>query len=362
MVRLIKIIIHAILLALIIIIIAPLSFCEPKETEEIIRKEKVLSDKGIYVTYWTTEYPPRYTKIKNQAIEAGYNTLVIDIKRKIENQVLPLIKNKTLNHEHKISPDPWLTKLVKDLHDEGFIVVGRLVVFKDDHLAIARPDLQIKTKNNKYYRDLKGGRWVDPYSPEVRLYNEYIAEIAAKSGVDEIQFDYIRFPAEGGAYNIKLDYQDKRSRVDVINQFLKDVRKRVKKYNTSIAVDIFGITAWQQEYDISLLGQSIEAMAEIVDVICPMFYPSHFHSGYDGFKNPGEHPYYFVNTGVKKALSMIGSREAKLNPWIQGFALGTNNFGTNYMQQQINACTNEGVTKFLIWNAGNRYDYMPNLK
>ncbi|NQU17506.1 MAG: hypothetical protein HQ564_05515, partial [Candidatus Saganbacteria bacterium] len=312
-----------------------------------------------YVSYWTTQYKPRFDRIKKQAKAAGFNTLVIDIKTIIEKQIMPFIKNETMDYEIIVHPDPWLSQLVKELHQEGFIVVGRVVVFKDDHLAIARPDLQIKTKNNKYYRDRKGGRWVDPYSPEVRLYNEYIAEIAAKSGIDEIQFDYIRFPAEGAAYNIKSDYQDGRSRVDIINQFLKDVNKRVKSYKVSLAVDIFGVTAWQKRADIETLGQSIEAMAELVDVICPMFYPSHFHSGYDGIKNPGEHPYYFVNTGVKKALQMIGSREAKLSPWIQGFALGTNNFGRNYIQQQINACTNESVTKFLIWNAGNRYDYLP---
>ncbi|OGC03646.1 hypothetical protein A2276_07255 [candidate division WOR-1 bacterium RIFOXYA12_FULL_43_27] len=313
-----------------------------------IAKEKRTADKGLYITYWISQTRNRFDYIKKQAKAAGFNTLIIDVKQKIEAPLIPLVKSRSLNDRYEVQADPWLTQLVKELHEEGFIVSGRIVVFKDDHLAIARPDLAITG-----YRDRKGGRWVSPHLKEVRLYNALIAEIAAKSGIDEVQFDYIRFPAEGAIPT------DRRSKVDAINQFLKEAKERLQKYDVSIAVDIFGVTAWQSDFDIKTLGQSIEAMAEYIDVLCPMLYPSHFHNGYDGFANPGDHPYYFINSGVAKSLELIGDKKVKLVPWLQGFALGTNNFGKNYIQQQINACTDEGVSSFLIWNAGNRYDSLP---
>lgn len=328
--------------------------------EKIIpKKTKVCSDKGLYVTQWVAQTPRRFSQIKAQAKQAGLNTIVIDIKQKIENPITELAKQKKLSLTANVTPDAWLKNVVSELHKEDFIVSGRIVVFKDDHLAIARPDLAIKRADGKLYTDRKGGRWVDPYSSEVRIYNQLIAKIAAISGIDEVEYDYVRFPAEQGADKIISSFYDKRSKVDVINGFLKDTKQVLEKYNVSLAVDIFGVTAWQSTTDIVTLGQSIEAMAEYIDVICPMLYPSHFHRGYDGYANPGEEPYYFINTGVKKCNEILAGKKVKLVPWIQGFALGTKNFGPSYIAKQVKACNDEGIDSYLIWNAGNRYDQLP---
>jgi hypothetical protein len=87
-----------------------------------------------------------------------------------------------------------------------------------------------------------------------------------------------------------------------------------------------------------------------------MFYPSHFHAGYDGYANPGSYPYYFVNTGVKKAKEILSGEATILVPWIQGFNLRSPNFGPGYMLEQIKACKDEGVDRYLIWNARNDYE------
>ena len=39
--------------------------------------------------------------------------------------------------------------------------------------------------------------WTDPSNPKVQEYDIALAKHATESGVDEIQFDYVRFPAEG---------------------------------------------------------------------------------------------------------------------------------------------------------------------
>ncbi|MFC1568234.1 putative glycoside hydrolase [Candidatus Margulisiibacteriota bacterium] len=333
-----------------------LSFCSEARPLGRTTKPKRRSERGVYLTSYTASSPVAMARIKEQAQKSGLNTFVIEAKSVLKKPLLALARERKLSAKTKVAPDPWLSQIVEDLHKDGFIVSVRLVVFKDDHLIIARPDLAIRVKGGQLYRDLMEGRWCDPYSDEVRLYNELIAEVAALSGVDEVQFDYIRFPAEGKAHLAYYPfYKEGVSRPEIINEFLRSARERLKKYNVSIAVDIFGVTAWQSVNDKETLGQDLKGMAQYIDVLSPMFYPSHFHSGYDDFANPGAHPYYFVNTGVKKARQILSNEAVSVVPWIQGFNLRSPNFGPGYMWEQIRACRNEGVNAFLVWNANNDY-------
>jgi len=333
-----------------------LSFGFKETIEEIIPRQKKRSERGIYVTAYVAQLPKRFNALKTQIKKADLNTLVIDAKEIISKPYLELAKKKELTPATKATPSPWLAKLAQELHQEGFILTARIVVFKDDHLVLSRPDLGVKI-NGGLYRDRKGGKWADPYSDEVRLYNALIAESAALSGVDEVQFDYIRFPAEGSArYATYPHMKEGISRVDIICQFLKEVRERTEKYKTSLAVDIFGVTAWQSKVDIASLGQDLKRMAPYLDVLSPMLYPSHFHNGYDGVANPGAYPYYFVNTGVKQGKVILSGEATVLVPWIQAFNMKSPNYGPNYIREQVKACRDEGLKGFLLWNARNDYD------
>ncbi|MFH1387284.1 MAG: putative glycoside hydrolase [bacterium] len=329
---------------------------ETTNGETILPKKKTISDKGVYVTATMANLPVRFGRLRAGAKKSGINTLVIDVKEIIAKPLFELIKDKKLTPGTKAAADPWLKKLTKELHDEGFIVSARIVVIKDDHLVLARQDLGVKVAGGGLYRDLKGGKWADPYSDEVRLYNELIAETAALSGVDEVQFDYIRFPAEGGARNAVYPHiKEGVTRVDIICEFLRGVKERLTKYNTSIAVDIFGVTAWQSKNDIAALGQDLKRMAPYLDVISPMLYPSHFHAGYDGYGNPGSYPYYFMNAGVARAKEILSGEAVALVPWIQGFNLRSPNYGPNYILEQIKGCKDAEIERYLIWNARNDY-------
>lgn len=344
------------MIALLGLIFFALSFSFNK-VEEAPYKQKRISQRGIYITAYMAQLPVRFGYIKEQAKKAGINTLVIDAKEILSKPYLELAIKHELTAETRAAPSPWLSKLTSELHSEGFIVTARIVAFKDDHLVLSRPDLGVKVGGDGLYRDRKGGKWADPYSDEVRLYNELIAESAALSGADEIQFDYIRFPAEGAAQYAYYPHEKEGvTRVDIICEFLKNVRERVGRYNTSLAVDIFGVTAWQSKNDIENLGQDLKRMAKYLDVLSPMFYPSHFHSGYDGFANPGSYPYYFVNNGIKKSREILSVEATVLVPWIQGFNLKSPNFGPNYILEQIKAANDEGVEGYLIWNARNDYE------
>src|SRR5256885_9292538 len=50
--------------------------------------------------------------------------------------------------------------------------------------------------------------WTDPSNPKVQDYDVALAKYVAGLGVDEIQFDYVRFPAEGDQKDAQFVYQN----------------------------------------------------------------------------------------------------------------------------------------------------------
>lgn len=330
--------------------------------EEIPDRERELagkktSERGIYITGTTAQRSAFFKQLRDRAKRVGINTLVIDIKSFLARPFMDLARRHALLSTSSAEASPWLTQLVQNLHAEGFRVSGRIVVFKEDHLVLARPDLGVRNRaTGGTWTDRKGGRWADPYSDEVQHFNFLISLAAAKSGIDEIQFDYIRFPTDGSIGTLSYAHADSRSHVKVIMDFLRKVRTGVEPYRTSLALDIFGVTAWQSKVDVLHLGQDLRELSHYLDVVSPMLYPSHFHSGYDGFANPGSHPYYFMNKGVLKSQEILAGLPVKVVPWIQGFNLRSPNYGSGYIREQIRAIQDTGINNYLIWNARNVYD------
>src|SRR6185436_15037970 len=53
--------------------------------------------------------------------------------------------------------------LIKELHDRGIYVIGRVTVFQDPILAKAHPDWALRSKSKGgLWRDKKGLAWMDP--------------------------------------------------------------------------------------------------------------------------------------------------------------------------------------------------------
>ncbi len=114
------------------------------------------------------------------------------------------------------------------------------------------------------------------------------AEAACKAGYKEIQLDYIRFNDHGILK--KLSFKEK---YEIVTKVVNEVKGRVNKYNVRIAVDVFGRIPLNIDDPIA---QKMEVFAEIVEVICPMAYPSHYTWSNKMMKDP----YYTVHlTSVK---------------------------------------------------------------
>src|SRR5207253_9412288 len=101
--------------------------------------------------------------------------------------------------------------MMADLKARGVYTVARIVTFKDNILATARPDLAIlDTRTGKPWIDRENLAWVDPFREEVWAYNIAIAREAVRRGFDEVQFDYVRFPTDAKLGAAKYDRRNHR--------------------------------------------------------------------------------------------------------------------------------------------------------
>jgi len=117
-----------------------------------------------------------------------------------------------------------------------------------------------------------------------------------------------------------------------------------------ISVDVYGFTVW---YEFGQwLGQDIEAMSSIVHVLCPMVYPSHYgRKFFEGNIDPGDY-YAIVIESNRRALM---KSHAVVRPYLQAFNMLSPGWGYTYIQRQIEACTDSGVSGYIWWNAGRDY-------
>ena len=313
--------------------------------------EKPEHIRGIYLTA-STVASKRFPDIIQKLVESEGNAVVMDIELsggrlafEPENEFLKSINagSATLNN---------FKEIINYLHNKGIYAIARQVVFNDPYISVKRPDWRI---NYRWWNGLYDYRWLDPSKPGVQYYNLMTMEEVAKLGFDEIQFDYIRFPATN---HYVLDYAYDESRFntsDVINLFLERARKVADKYDIDLSVDTFGGIVWG-DTDWRIVGQKVEELAEFVDVIYPMTYPSHYSPGFYGIYNMYYEPYDIVHDSIEKFVEKANGK-AEIRPYIQGFRLKAYNFGKKYIADQIQAGYDAGATGFAVWNASNNYDY-----
>jgi hypothetical protein len=249
---------------------------------------------------------------------------------------------------------PDLAGLLSTLRQRGIYTIARIVVFKDDPLATARPDLAVHRRDGSIYRDREGLAWTDPHHTQVRAYNIGVAREVAEAGFDEIQFDYARLPDATGLVYREPDTMQ--NRVAAIDGFLREARAALVPYNVFLAIDIFGYVCWNP--DDTRIGQQLERIAEIVDYISPMLYPSSFQFGIPGYRNPVQHPYEIVHRSLERALERTRLPAVRFRPWLQAFpdyAFGGRPFTGSEVRAQIEAAESIGANGWMLWNPHNRY-------
>ena len=287
--------------------------------------------------------------------QAGGNAVVFDIKDSDGSINIPFdhpLAKKVKNH-----PITNLPKYVRFLHSLDMHVIARQALFRDDNIAQNHSQLAVQSRSmHQPWRENGKLVWSDSSNKEVQDYNIALAKYVATSGVDEIQFDYVRFPAEGNQADAEFAFQKdpKLHRDDVIANFLDRAYTQLHPMGVLVSLDVFGIMAWQRQVDLSHTGQDIAKMAKHSDVISPMIYPSHFF-GMDGYAAPGDAPEHFISVSMDRFEKVTAGTGVVLRPWLQAFRWRTKTYSPEYILKQVSSSHAHHGDGFLFWNAANDY-------
>jgi len=138
--------------------------------------------------------------------EVGGNAVVFDIKDSDGSVTIPYEHPLLGQHNVYIHDVP---KLVHFLHQQNMHAIARIAIFRDERLVKAHPELAVQSRrNHTAWRENGKLVWTDPSQPKVQDYNIALAKHVAQLGADEIQFDYVRFPAEGDQKDAQFVYQN----------------------------------------------------------------------------------------------------------------------------------------------------------
>jgi hypothetical protein len=255
--------------------------------------------------------------------------------------------------------------IIKDFDEQlaawkarGIYTIARIVAFKDNVRAMTRPDLAvIDTRTGKPWIDRENLAWVDPFREENWDYIIAVAKEAALKGFDEIQFDYVRFPTDGKLAAARYSQPNSpATRLPAIAGFLAKARRELGPTGVFLAADIFGYTAFNtNDTDI---GQRIEEISVSLDYICPMVYPSGYHLGIPGVRNPMVNPYEIVKESVRLTRQRSQNPAAQVRPWLQDFkdyAFDKRIFGPGEVRAQIRGSDDGGGSGWMLWNPKNDY-------
>jgi hypothetical protein len=299
---------------------------------------------------------PRGLEIIKHWKALGGNAIVFDVKdmdgivsMAFDNPLAPKLRRPYIAS---------LPKFTRFLHRMGLHAIARIALFRDEYIAEHHPELAAHSRRTgEPWRENGKLVWTDPSRREVQDYNLALARQAVASGVDEIQFDYVRFPAEGDQSDAEFHFQSEQpagTRAEVISNFLKRAYAELHPLGVLVSLDVFGVMAWQRPVDLAHTGQDIVEMARYCDVLSPMVYPSHFF-GMDGFARPGDAPEHFISTSMERFRKITEGTGVVLRPWLQAFAWRTKTYSPGYILTQVNISREYGGVGYLFWNARNDY-------
>lgn len=227
--------------------------------------------------------------------------------------------------------DPIAT--LETVHGLGLYAITRIATFEDPIWTKAQPEAKL------------AGKWIDARNPDNWEYPLALAIEACELGFDEIQFDYVRFPAGSTAGAAPPTTQEER--VTAIAAFLKEARSRLHTLGCAVSADIFGITASSPTDE--GIGQRPDELSAVVDALSPMIYPSHYSPGWLGFADPNDHPGPVTADALDQALARMAPGSL-LRPWLQAFY---------YNSAQIRAGIAEAESRglgWILWNSVGRYN------
>jgi hypothetical protein len=316
------------------------------------------------------------------ADETEINSIIVDVK---DYSGTIVFLSETAENGGKGCQASDFRELVKEMHRRGIYVIGRVTVFQDPLYTLNNPQWAVKKESSTTtpWTDYKGLSFVDVGA---KPFWDYILEISREAialGVDEINFDYIRYPSDGNMRDIYFEhssFSDRQGELERFFRFLSGKLRDVKddEYKPVLSADLFGMTT--TNIDDLTIGQVLERAMPYFDYIAPMVYPSHYPPKFNGYANPNDNVYGVVKFSMDRAVlrtvatttpifsyeyERIGTStpaiykkpaydKNMMRPWLQDFDYG-GNYGPVEVRAQIQATYDAGLNSWMLWDPSNRY-------
>lgn len=245
-----------------------------------------------------------------------------------------------------------LAAAVRELHARGARVIGRLVCFRDPIAAAAawkagRRSEVIQTPDGRPYAGYGG--FTNFAAPAVRRYQVAVAVAAARLGVDEILYDYVRRP-DGPLSSMRFPGLVGTPEAAIVS-FLAETRRALAPYpKVFLGASVFGVAATRPLE----VAQDVPAMARELDYVAPMVYPSHWAPGEYGVASPNSEPYAIVLASLRDFREQVRGTGARVVPWLQDFSLGVA-YGPAEVRAEIRAARDAGSDEWILWDAAVTY-------
>ncbi|MGH8910878.1 MAG: putative glycoside hydrolase [Acidimicrobiia bacterium] len=308
----------------------------PGETEVMLEPAMV---KAVHISGEAVE--ERFAEFVAMTDDTELNALMVDLKDEagsvLYRSAVPAVEQMGAGENLFDLAEVATTAREKDLY-----LIGRMVAFQDPIAARARPEMSVwdEATGKPYVSD--GQVFLDPTDPAARDYVMELAVEACTLGLDEIQFDYIRFPDDrpdsvqfDGGVSIDI-------RTETIRSFLSDAVDTLNPLGCAVAADVFGfVTTATNDGGV---GQNWMDVTSVVDVASPMLYPSHYGPGWFGYESPNDHPGPVVDQALSDGLRRL-SRQVVVRPWLQDFG-----YDTGQVRAQIDVAESHGLG-WMLWNA-----------
>jgi hypothetical protein len=290
--------------------------------------------RGIRAVYDWVKDDDAFAAILDLAAGSTVNALVFDTK----DEAGTVHYDTAVEEAHEIGAVEAAYDAVERLaatHAAGLYAITRIAVFEDPVRARARPETKL------------AGSWIDMTEPANWEYPLALASEACDLGFDEIQFDYVRFPAGRTAEVARRRVPTtEEERVAAIVAFLAEARSRLVPMGCAISADVFAIVL--SSADDQGIGQRPEDLSQVVDALSPMIYPSHYSDGWLGLADPNDHPATVTADALDSGMPRL-SPTAVMRPWLQGFSWTAAQIG-----EAIEAAEDRGVG-WILWNAAGNY-------
>jgi hypothetical protein len=385
-------------------------------TEKTIPVAKDFEVRAVYLTGVMAASDHGIRIIKHWR-EVGGNAVVFDIKDSDGSVNIPF--EHPLLGEHKVYIHD-VPKFVHFLHQQNMHAIARIAMFRDEHMVVTHPELAVQSrKNHTAWRENGKLVWTDPSNPKVQDYDIALAKHVAQLGVDEIQFDYVRFPAEGDQKDAQFVFQKDQpetasdsasadnnsdrqcsasdaapqgqknaahgaSRGTAANKNEPAPKGRRNGCNAVAAkphgpqrADVIagflkkayaelhptGVLLSLDVFGVMAWQRQVDLSHTGQDIVqmaryCDVLSPMIYPShffGMDNIPHPGDEPAHFIGESMDRFELITKGSGVVIRPWLQASHWRTKTYSPEYIKIQVETARAKGGIGFLFWNAANDY-------